>query len=172
MARATMELDFFGIEKENSAAKLQRSSIREIQSAISRNPKLLRSVMASGFLSGLPAPSIPILNSASSSGSAIPSSPGTAPLTIFFNGTVSVFNVSHDKAESIIRKAGEVSVKDRFGLENGLPSRLTGDLPIARKMSLQRFLARRKQRLSSVGPYEKEFEVASVKKENLDVTQP
>ncbi|KAF7123534.1 hypothetical protein RHSIM_Rhsim12G0019500 [Rhododendron simsii] len=61
----------------------------------------------------------------------------TTPLTIFYNGTVAVFDVPRPRAENILKLA--VSSRN--------------DLPIARRKSLQRFLEKRKERLNLVSRY-------------------
>ncbi|KAB2095228.1 hypothetical protein E1A91_A01G023300v1 [Gossypium mustelinum] len=188
MSRATVELDFFGMEKANSCKSQfqkfldRRRSFRGIQGAISKmNPELIKSVIASGSTNRNPVdwrksfsvpsspkedrstslPSLPLLNPALRS---IPSeeSPETAPLTIFYNGTVSVINVPRDKAESIFKLAVEGSSKNIESVDSSkaanpssdqqnLLEARNGDLPIARRKSLQRFLEKRKERLTS--PY-------------------
>ncbi|XP_058195282.1 protein TIFY 9-like isoform X1 [Rhododendron vialii] len=57
----------------------------------------------------------------------------TTPLTIFYNGTVAVYEVPRPRAENILKLA--VSSRN-------------GNLPIARRKSLQRFLEKRKERLN------------------------
>ncbi|KAB2043509.1 hypothetical protein ES319_D01G022000v1 [Gossypium barbadense] len=181
MSRATVELDFFGMEKANSCKSQfqkfldRRRSFRGIQGAISKmNPELIKSVIASGSTNRNPVdwrksfsvpsspkedrstslPSLPLLNPALS--------PETAPLTIFYNGTVSVINVPRDKAESIFKLAVKGSSKNIESVDSSkaanpssdqqnLLEARNGDLPIARRKSLQRFLEKRKERLTS--PY-------------------
>uniref|UniRef100_A0A1D1YYH8 Protein TIFY n=1 Tax=Anthurium amnicola TaxID=1678845 RepID=A0A1D1YYH8_9ARAE len=152
-----------------------------IQSLVSRiNPQLLKAVMASGgapdngiaffsapngpaFLPSHPTsptaggegnqpllPPLPVVNTASRSASPIPSE--TAPLTIFYNGTVAAFDVPRDKAEAILRmaEAGLVANPAQRPEDACLDGgQLEGDLPIARKKSLQRFLEKRKERYRS-----------------------
>ncbi|XP_039133097.1 protein TIFY 9 [Dioscorea cayenensis subsp. rotundata] len=131
MEEGPVELDFFALEKKEPIPMASRSSVRGLQAAISRmNPNILRSVIASA--------SIP------SSPPASESPAGTARLTIFYNGTVAVFDVPHDKAEMIIRMAGEGNAAGV--LEDG-------DLPHARRISLRRFLEKRKERLTAAVPY-------------------
>ncbi|XWS68761.1 hypothetical protein CRYUN_Cryun04dG0119700 [Craigia yunnanensis] len=185
MSRATVELDFFGMEKDNSCKSQfqkfldRRRSFRGLQGAISKmNPQLIKSVIASGLTNqsqdnvnqidsnksfSVPSspkeaqslfPTSPLLSPAARVTSE--NGPETAPLTIFYNGTVSIFNVPRDKAECILKLAVEGSsrnvestdskVANPSSDQQQLLETLNGDLPIARKKSLQRFLEKRKER--------------------------
>ncbi|MQM00792.1 hypothetical protein Taro_033539 [Colocasia esculenta] len=89
----------------------------------------------------------PVLNHASRS--AVRGHPETAPLTIFYNGMVTAFDVTSDEAETIIRMAerGNVEKPVERPEESLLDDHhAEGDLPIARRKSLQRFLEKRKER--------------------------
>uniref|UniRef100_A0A2N9I5A2 Protein TIFY n=1 Tax=Fagus sylvatica TaxID=28930 RepID=A0A2N9I5A2_FAGSY len=137
MSKATVVLDFFGMEKESSFSSSSSSksqfqkfldrqrSFRGMQSAISKiNPEVLKSVISAGSVSQgsengskssvsvpsspnrgqilfpvLPVYSPPTLRASSEN------FPDTAPLTIFYNGTVSIFDVPRDKAEHILKLA-------------------------------------------------------------------
>lgn len=179
MSRAAVELDFFGTEKQNSCKSQfqkfldRRRSFRGLQGAISKmNPELIKSVIASGLTNQSPEgskeaqtlfPALPLLSSAPTPRTASEDGPEKAPLTIFYNGAVSIFNVSPDKVESILKLAVEGIAKNVESTDSKaanpsceqrqLLETLNGDLPIARRKSLQRFLEKRKDRLTSVSPY-------------------
>ncbi|XP_039059425.1 protein TIFY 9-like isoform X2 [Hibiscus syriacus] len=182
MSRATVEFDFFGLEKANSCkSQFQKFTDRRrsFRGAISKmNPELIKSVISSGSTNQSPVdwrksfsvpsnpkedrtspvPSLlPILNPALRASSE--DGRETAPLTIFYNGTVSVFNVPRDKAESIFKLAVDGSSKNVESTDSSKVSNPSsdqqnlletrnGDLPIARKKSLQRFLEKRKERMT------------------------
>ncbi|XVE92680.1 hypothetical protein REPUB_Repub01dG0120500 [Reevesia pubescens] len=185
MSRATLELDFLGLEKDDSCKSQfqkfldHRRSFRGLQGAISKmNPELIKSVIASGLTNqsrdnenqidsnkafSMPSspkeaqslfPTLPLLSPAARVTSE--NGPETVPLTIFYNGTVSIFYVPRDKAESILKLAVEGSSKNvestdlkvanAANHQQELLETLNGDLPIARRKSLQRFLKKRKER--------------------------
>ncbi|XVE66116.1 hypothetical protein DITRI_Ditri08aG0055000 [Diplodiscus trichospermus] len=168
MSRAAVELDFFGMEKENSYKSQfqkfldRRRSFRGLQRVISKmNPELIKSVISSGLTNQ----SQDNANQNDSNRTTFEDGSEMAPLTIFYNGTVSIFNVPRDKAESILKFAVEGSCKNieltdskvanpsSEQEQQQLLETLNGDLPIARKKSLQRFLEKRKERLTWVSPY-------------------
>ncbi|KAK4791303.1 hypothetical protein SAY86_031716 [Trapa natans] len=127
MSRTAVELDFFGMEKEKLSSYTSSAtsrplhsqrSFRGIQSAISRiNPELLKSVIATSFST------LTIPNVQNNAFPPLPvhvpnlSSKQTAPLTLFYNGTLTIFNVSPDEAESILKLAAEAS-SNTSGQEN------------------------------------------------------
>ncbi|KAL6649329.1 hypothetical protein ACP70R_013553 [Stipagrostis hirtigluma subsp. patula] len=88
--------------------------------------------------------------------------PERAPLTIFYGGRMVVFDdFPAEKAEELMQLAGSCNVDTAAsgagaatGGQNALghpPS--SPDMPIARKASLQRFLEKRKSRLTAGDPY-------------------
>ncbi|KAG6425539.1 hypothetical protein SASPL_115980 [Salvia splendens] len=151
----SLELDFFGMEKRSTAPVFQRRrSFRDIQGVISKmNPEVVKSVIGNGGLGSK--------KSTLSAAIAPPQSPISdpklrAPMTIFYNGVVSVFDVSPRKAQNILKTADEFlpsNLESNSKPERNLLESLNGDLPISRKNSLQRFLEKRKERLVSVSPY-------------------
>lgn len=100
----------------------------------------------------------------------------TVQLAMFYNGMVNVYNVSAEKAEAIMRLAGDNSSsktvtpqincnkikhilkslpsKPGSNAENeDQPERISSGLEFVRKLSVQRFLQKRKERINSVAPY-------------------
>ncbi|KGN46420.1 protein TIFY 9 [Cucumis sativus] len=176
MARATVELDFFGLEKEASSKSQfhsllhRKRSFRGIHNAISKiDPQLLKSVIGSASISLPPTPEAAANHNVLSPlplytplyrPTASESLQHTSQMTIFYNGTVAVFDVPRDKAENILKLVAEgkaegnptVAIPSTDHQQHLLAS-LDGDLPIARKKSLQRFLEKRKERLTTASPY-------------------
>ncbi|XP_020246958.1 protein TIFY 9 [Asparagus officinalis] len=145
MSKSTVELDFFGLERMRGLSQLSLG----IQNVLSRMNTARSSVLTGAGAKRPLTPSVPMFDPASPTAmSGIPR--GTAPLTIFYNGAVNVFHVGQAEVEAVIRAAEEGNVKE------GMLDELKGDLPMARKKSLQRFLEKRKERLTATAPFERD----------------
>ncbi|KAM0838700.1 hypothetical protein ACQ4PT_060801 [Festuca glaucescens] len=138
-----VELDFLGLRANAAAAEHlgkssdASSSIRGMEtSAIARiDPQLLRRVVVARPPAAEEAPAVP------------------SPMTVFYNGSVAIFDVSHHKAEAIMRMARDVTATKRGDLGNTTlvgnsdkDSFFLADIPLARTKSLHQFLAKRKER--------------------------
>ncbi|CAL9770873.1 unnamed protein product [Musa acuminata subsp. burmannicoides] len=177
MARGNtlVELDFFGIEKEMAASfhALDRTSPARGKQLSRVNPQLIRSAIAPGHSWPAATPQ-PLAETAmffpSPSSSPLPvlnpsfrpiwgMSKGTAPLTIFYNGAVAVFDLPKERVE-VILKLAEDGNAGNGRRERSLDELNRDSLPMARRKSLRRFLEKRKRRMMASGPFVRETEVA------------
>ncbi|KAM0869824.1 hypothetical protein ACQ4PT_040411 [Festuca glaucescens] len=144
-----VELDFLGLHanaagpaEHHGKSSAASSSIRGMEtSAIARiDPQLLRRVV--------------VARPPVTTEEAPPAAP--SPMTVFYNGSVAIFDVSHQKAEAIMRMARDVTAAKRGDLGNTtvLVGDSAKDIPLARTKSLHQFLAKRKERLTRAGPYQ------------------
>ncbi|MCD9561079.1 hypothetical protein HAX54_020037 [Datura stramonium] len=177
MARIGLELDFFSKEKESStdanlyprAPKLESGiTFGEIDRVISKtdSDEILKNAIytltkAKGKRLLDPStprgdyPLLPVYSPTSRLHRGSENGKKTAPLTIFYDGTVAVFDVSSDKAEDILKFAERSKIMDDFSSKKQLPVETSsGDVPLARRNSLLRFLEKRKERLTMASsPY-------------------
>ncbi|XP_030542032.1 protein TIFY 9-like isoform X2 [Rhodamnia argentea] len=184
MPQATVELDFFAMEKHlqttaSGPPDRLRGGSPGIQSADPSTPSADNGVQ---FASGDPffvSPLASSLNRDGPNGFAAPrpahssllrpisyKNAGIAPMTIFYNGKMIVFDVPRIMAENILKLAMEECSKspesEKPATARPLPppshqhqwlESLHIYLPMARRKSLQRFLEKRKERLTSTSPY-------------------
>ncbi|KAL6140642.1 hypothetical protein ACLB2K_058940 [Fragaria x ananassa] len=96
---------------------------------------------------------------------AAPDQPRSAPMTIFYGGQVLVFSdLSPEKAKEIMGLATQGSPVVSSSESNVVvklqqqqlqpPPAIASDLPIMRRASLHKFLAKRKERVVAVAPYQ------------------
>ncbi|KAG8064289.1 hypothetical protein GUJ93_ZPchr0004g38268 [Zizania palustris] len=135
---------------KSSSSSSSSSSIRGMEtSAIARiGPQLLRRVIARTPPLAAAPPHSPEEAAAAAA--------AAAPMTLFYNGSVAVFDVTNDKAEAIMKIiALEASKAKGIGHSNinALVGNFAKDMPLARTKSLQQFFYKRKERLTSVSPY-------------------
>lgn len=183
---AQVEVDFLGLEMDKKASEAaapqphprldRRRSFRDI---CKMDPEIVKSVIASAGKTTKTTTLPSDVTCPSPSPSALLPLPlpaflraaggnpqETTPVTIFYNGTVSVFHLPNQKAQEIIKLAVElqsISYNNDGDLihhsslhaqpQNILPELDEGDMPIKRSQSLQRFFEKRKERLIPVFPY-------------------
>ncbi|XBJ01894.1 hypothetical protein VPH35_021420 [Triticum aestivum] len=109
-----VELDFLGLRAaapseqhgKSTGSSSALSSIRGMEtSAIARiDPQLLRRVVVARSPATTEEP---------------PAAP--SPMTVFYNGSVAIFDVSHHKAEAIMQMARDVKMAERRDLGNNTP---------------------------------------------------
>ncbi|KAK9052664.1 hypothetical protein SSX86_029297 [Deinandra increscens subsp. villosa] len=164
---SAVEIDFFRLEEESSSPN-RLPSRRNIQDVISKiNPELLKPAIASAFAnngfvanksftSPLQLQTLPVYNQDCGGANMATTA---ASLTIFYNGTVSVFEVTPNQAENIMKLAesvkseSETAVKPESNQSPAIGGVISKDLPLSRKKSLKRFLEKRKERQVSASPY-------------------
>ncbi|KAK9923785.1 hypothetical protein M0R45_032185 [Rubus argutus] len=102
----------------------------------------------------------------------VPDQPRSASMTIFYGGQVLVFSdLSADKAKEIMGLATKGSSvvpqteTKTLVQQQPQPQPIGSDLPIARRASLHKFLAKRKERVIAVSPYHMNQRAASPKPE-------
>ncbi|KAL8201374.1 hypothetical protein R6Q57_012713 [Mikania cordata] len=168
---SAVEIDFFRLKEESSPKQLPvRRNIQDVISKI--NPEVLKPAIASAFANGFVAnksftyplqlQTLPVYNQDCGGANMATSA---ASLTIFYNGSVSVFDVSPNQVDNIMKLAessnsvSKTAVEPTVAAEHesnrnpAISSVLNKDLPLSRKKSLKRFLEKRKERQVSVSPY-------------------
>ncbi|KAK1438120.1 hypothetical protein QVD17_03923 [Tagetes erecta] len=160
---SAIEIDFFRLKEQSSTKKL--SARRNIQDVISKiNPEILKPAIASAFanngfvanksFNSLHLQTLPVYNNDCGDANMTTTAPS---LTIFYNGTVSVYDVSPNQADNIMKLAESVNsvTKTVFEPSGNVKSENNKDLPLSRKKSLKRFLEKRKERQVAISPYAK-----------------
>ncbi|XP_050379368.1 protein TIFY 10A-like [Argentina anserina] len=149
----------------------ERSNFAQTCNLLSQYLKEKRSQYLQGDSFGVkPAPAtMNLLNTMEASPAAAASleQPRSAPMTIFYNGQVLVFSdLSAEKAKEIMGLATQgsspmvsstesnVIVKPQQKQKQQPLQAIESDLPIMRRNSLHKFLAKRKERVIAVAPYQ------------------
>ncbi|KAI3694133.1 hypothetical protein L1987_77094 [Smallanthus sonchifolius] len=170
---SAVEIDFFRLRDESSPKKL--SDRRDIQGVVSKiNPDLLKITIDSAsantsfmeneyFSSPLQLQTPPVTDQECGG---VNMTAIVAPMSICFNGTVSVFDVTPNQAESIMKFAESLNSVSKNVVEPTLVLKVesnqnqtigrvlrNNDMPMSRKRSLRRFLEKRKERHVSLTPY-------------------
>ncbi|XP_059281418.1 protein TIFY 9-like isoform X2 [Lycium ferocissimum] len=111
MARSAVELDFFSMEKESNDAKHENGiSFGDIRSVILKtNPEVLKTAISREDYSQLA-----LFSPTSRLHCGLQNGTKTAPLTIFYDGTAAVYDVTSDEAEGILRFAERSKIMDAF----------------------------------------------------------
>jgi hypothetical protein len=163
--------DFNGQSEESSHREMLELFPISTGSGLGSNPRVTENKITLPFAIGQTDP-----DSSSSAPAKAPEQQSTAQLTIFYNGAMNVYDVSAEKAQAIMRLASaNSSRKTRIStissskieqVSKPLPSKPASNaangnqpqtppvgLEIAKKLSLQSFLRKRKERFNSVAPY-------------------
>ncbi|KAG6425536.1 hypothetical protein SASPL_115977 [Salvia splendens] len=133
----SLELDFFGMEKRSTAPVFQRRrSFRGSYTRCYIEDESGGGEERSGMAFGIEEINIVCCNCSSSIANSDPKL--RAPMTIFYNGVVSVFDVSPRKAQNILKTADEFlpsNLESNSKPERNLLESLNGDLPIKEEFS-------------------------------------
>ncbi|CAN8292484.1 unnamed protein product [Cochlearia groenlandica] len=143
----TTTMSLFPCEASSNLESMAAQDVKP-ESLFHRQPSL------SSSSSSHPKEDVLKLTQTSSTRSVKPESQTTSPLTIFYAGKVIVFNeFSSEKAEEIMNLASKGAA---ISLTKMYPFFVLfqKELPIARRASLHRFLAKRKDRVTSKAPYQ------------------
>lgn len=169
--------DFARVEAEDFNSQFEASNHTEILelfpikpcSSLGSNPEVPENKVSLPFAIGQIDPD------SRSVASKVPEQPSTTQLTIFYNGAMNVYDVSAEKAQGIMNLASANSSRNTtFTISSSKIEQISKPLPsnppsnpvrenqpqtpplgleIARKLSLQCFLRKRKERFNRVAPY-------------------
>lgn len=169
--------DFARVEAEDFNSQFEASNHTEILelfpikpcSSLGSNPEVTENKVSLPFAIGQIDPD------SRSVASKVPEQPSTTQLTIFYNGAMNVYDVSAEKAQGIMNLASANSSRNTtFTISSSKIEQISEPLPsnppsnpvrenqpqtpplgleIARKLSLQCFLRKRKERFNRVAPY-------------------
>eukprot|EP00253_Pinus_taeda_P011182 PITA_11182 len=163
-----MMLKLISSNKQSEDKKVEIMELFPLTTGFGSNPRVTESNISLPSEIGLTNPKCVVAE--------VPEKLSTSQFTIFYNGVVNVYHIPADKVEDIMKLvssnsssnkrtckitsgkieeiSGQQPSKSALNAVNeNQPQKVAAGMEIVKKLSLQRFLQKRKERLNSVAPY-------------------